>query len=134
MSNGSDIRWKQRFQNYEKALTVLEQGLELKSPDIFQKAGIIQFFEICFELAWSTAKDYLEEQGFLELHSPRDTIKKAFEAGLITDGTSWLETLQNRNLTTYTYDEETAGLVVTQIRTIYVKLLKELFTTLKEKL
>ena len=85
-------------------------------------------------MAWSTAKDYLEEQGFLELRSPRDTIKKAFEAGLITDGTSWLETLQNRKLTTHIYDEETAGLVVTQIRTIYVKLLKELFTTLKEKL
>ena len=43
----------------------LDAALQLKDPDILQKAGIIQFLEISYELAWKTIKDYLEMQGFL---------------------------------------------------------------------
>ncbi len=46
-----DIRWKQRFQNFTKALNYLELALNIENPDIVQKAGIIQFFEKGFELA-----------------------------------------------------------------------------------
>ncbi len=47
----SYIRWKQRFQNFTKALNYLELALNIENPDIVQKAGIIQFFEKGFELA-----------------------------------------------------------------------------------
>ncbi len=47
-----DIRWQQRLQNFEKTLHYLEDAMKLKNPDIIQKAGMIQFFEMCFELAW----------------------------------------------------------------------------------
>lgn len=50
MSN-LDIRWKQRFQNFEKALHLLENTMKIQNPDIAQKAGLIQFFEICLELS-----------------------------------------------------------------------------------
>lgn len=43
-----DIRWKQRFQNLSKALDYLETALKIENPDIIQKAGIIQFFEMNF--------------------------------------------------------------------------------------
>lgn len=33
-----DIRWKQRFRNYKKSLAPLEMALDLKEPDIKQKA------------------------------------------------------------------------------------------------
>ena len=56
-----DIRWKQRFQNFEKTLNYLEDALNIEKPDIIQKAGTIQFFEMTFELAWNTMKDFLEE-------------------------------------------------------------------------
>ncbi len=46
-----DIRWKQRFQNFTKALNYLELALNIEKPNIVQKAGIIQFFEKGFELA-----------------------------------------------------------------------------------
>lgn len=45
-----DIRWKQRFQNFSKSLQYLEQALSIPQPDIIQKAGLIQFFEMSFEL------------------------------------------------------------------------------------
>jgi nucleotidyltransferase substrate binding protein (TIGR01987 family) len=130
----NDIRWKQRFQNFEKSLKFLEQAMRIPDPDIIQKAGLIQFFEISFELSWNLMKEYLEEQGFQEMRSPRDTIKKAFETGLITDGHTWLQTLQNRNLTSHTYDEATAEKVVHEIETIYYPLLQSIYIKLNAEI
>jgi nucleotidyltransferase substrate binding protein (TIGR01987 family) len=132
--NTDNIRWKQRFQNYEKALLLLKEAINLKNPDIIQKAGLIQFFEISFELSWNLMKDYLVEQGFETARSPRDSIKKAFETGLITDGHTWLQALENRNLTSHTYDETTANQVVNEISKAYFPLLSQLYDNLKGKL
>jgi len=126
-----DIRWKQRFSNYEKALRHLEEALSVENPDIIQKAGMVHFFEMTFELSWKMLKDYLEAQGFEEVVSPRNAIKKAFETSLIQDGHSWIQMLENRNLTVHTYDEETADQVVAAIRETYYPLLKELYEKLK---
>ncbi|HAQ18204.1 MAG TPA: nucleotidyltransferase [Prolixibacteraceae bacterium] len=128
-----DIRWKQRFQNFEKALKYLAEALEIEQPDMLQKAGIIQFFEMSYELAWNTLKDYLEEQGFIDVKSPRSAIKKAFEVGLIKDGHTWMDLLLDRNLTAHTYDEEKATEVVELIHDKYFPVLYELYETLKKK-
>ncbi|WP_342774217.1 nucleotidyltransferase substrate binding protein [Aquibacillus sediminis] len=50
-----------------------------------ERAGIIQFFETTFELAWKVLKDYLEAEGYVA-KSPRDSIKQAFQAEIIEDG------------------------------------------------
>jgi nucleotidyltransferase substrate binding protein (TIGR01987 family) len=84
-----------------------------------------------FELAWNTLKDYLEEEGFIEIKSPRAAIKKAFESGLITDGHTWLKALEDRNLTSHTYDENTANQVVDLIKKSYYPLLTSLYNELK---
>lgn len=132
MENG-DSRWRQRFQNFEKALKHLEQALLIKEPDIIQKAGIIQFFEMNYELAWNTVKDFLEEQGFTDVKTPRNALKKAFEIGLITEGHTWMELLLDRNLTAHTYDEAKATEVEKLIHHKYFPVLKELYDTLKQK-
>lgn len=126
-----DIRWKQRFSNFEKALQHLENALQIKNPDMVQKAGIIQFFEMSYELAWNTIKDYMEAQGFTEVNSPRTAIKKAFETGLIVNGHSWMDLLIDRNLTAHTYSEEKAAEVEQLIHQKYFPLLKELFESFK---
>lgn len=128
-----DIRWKQRFQNFEKALGHLAEALEIEQPDLLQKAGIIQFFEMSYELAWNTLKDYLEEQGFIDVKSPRSAIKKAFEIGLIEDGHTWMDLLLDRNLTAHTYDENKATEVEELIHEKYFPVLTELYETLKKK-
>jgi nucleotidyltransferase substrate binding protein (TIGR01987 family) len=127
-----DIRWVQRFQNFEKALHHLECALQIEYPDIVQKAGIIQFFEMSYELAWNTIKDYMEEQGFTAVNSPRAAIKKAFETGLIVEGHSWMELLIDRNLTAHTYDEEKATEVEQLIHHKYYPLLKQLLESLNK--
>lgn len=126
-----DIRWRQRFQNFEKSLHYLDEAMKIINPDIIQRAGLIQFFEMSFELAWNTMKDYLEEQGFIDVKSPRSAIKKAFETGLVADGHTWLKALEDRNLTSHTYDENTANQVVELIRNSYYPLLAALDKELK---
>jgi nucleotidyltransferase substrate binding protein (TIGR01987 family) len=132
--NNEDIRWKQRFQNFSKALSHLENALQIPEPDFLQKAGIIQLFEMSFELAWNMVKDFLEEEGFVEVKSPRSALKKAFEIGLLSSGHAWMELLVDRNLTTHTYDEARATAVKELIHHKYFRLLKTLQTTFEQKI
>ena len=128
-----DIRWKQRFQNFEKAMGYLEQALQIPNPDIVQKAGIIQFFEMSFELAWNMVKDYLEDQGFVDIRSPRGALKKAFEMNILENGHDWMDLLQDRNLTAHTYDEQKATEMELLIQNKYYPILKALQLTFKQK-
>ncbi len=79
--DSTDVRWHQRYQNLGKALSWLKMALEEKDPGIVHRAGLIQLFEMSFELAWKTLKDLLQAQGFVDLRSPRDSIKKALKQG-----------------------------------------------------
>ena len=128
-----DIRLKQRFANFKKALHFLEKAILIKHPSEIERAGLVQFFELSFELSWNLMKDYLEEIGYSDLKSPRDSIKKAFEIELISDGFSWLEALKNRNETSHIYDEVTAEKVIFEIKNSYLPLLKNLELTLDLK-
>ena len=128
-----DIRWKQRFQNFDKAFLRLSKAMLIirEDPDNFLlQAGLIQIYEFTFELSWKTLKDYLEAEGFT-CPSPRATLRQAFQSGYIQEGDLWLQALNDRNLTTHTYDEETALSVANNIQTSYFPLLKALHTWLE---
>ena len=129
-----DIRWKQRFQNFKKAMSYLEQGLEIPNPDIIQKAGIIQFFEMSFELAWNMVKDYLEEQGFVDIKSPKGALKKAYEMNMLENGHDWMDLLQDRNLAAHTFDEQKATEMEQLIQNKCFPLLKALQHSFNQKL
>jgi len=126
----TDVRWLQRLDNLEKALGNLEVALAIEDADMVQRAGMVQFFGICFELSWDVLKDYLEEQGFVDINSPRASIKKAFEIGLVADGTTWLKGLEDRNLTSHIYNETIARQVEGLIRTTYAPLIRVLVQTM----
>ena len=130
MNEDKDIRWKQRFQNYEKAFFLLQRTLEIENPSEVEKGGLIQFYEMSFELAWKLLKDYLYEQGF-NINSPREAIKQAYQSEVIDNGQEWIDALEDRNLTRHTYDEETAQKVVESIRASYYPLLNSLYDRLK---
>ena len=128
-----DERWQQRFQNFEKTLLFLEEAIAINAPSIFEQAGLIQFFEINFELSWNVMKEYMEARGITDLRSPRDSIKKAFEMGLINDGHLWIQALENRNLTLHTYDEARTKKIVSTIEQTYIHILRDLYNKLKPK-
>ena len=131
-SGASDIRWKQRFQNYQRAYHLLEHTLSMTSLSEVERAGLIQFFEMAFELAWKLMSDYLREEGFV-IDSPRQAIKQAFQSRIIADGHAWMNALNDRNLTVHTYDESTALKVEAKIRQDYFPLLQQLHAFFQEK-
>lgn len=104
-----DIRWKQRFENYKKALAKLGEAVYLdtqRALSELERQGIIQAFEFTHELAWKVMQDFFIYQGNTEIKGSRDATRQAYSVDLITDGDNWMEMIKNRNLTSHTYNEE----------------------------
>ena len=133
MDNLKDIRWKQRFENFDKSYKLLNKYAKQPITTELERAGIIQFFEMTFELAWKVLKDYLEAQEYL-VKSPRETVKQAFQIGLIDNGHIWMDALSNRNLTTHTYYEELANKMTNEIITMYLPELDKMYEKLSKEL
>ena len=133
MSEFKDIRWRQRFTNFEKSYKSLSKYIDIPIETELERAGIIQLFEISFELAWKLMKDYLEFQQLI-VKSPREAIKQAYQIELIDDGHIWIDALTDRNLTVHTYDEELAKKMVEDISTIYYPQLKKLYEKLVKEI
>ncbi len=125
-------RWKQRFEHYQLALKELKEALKKEKYSTLERAGLIQLYELSFELAWKSLKDFLYYEG-IEANSPRSSIKQAFALGLIDDGQAWLEGLESRNLFTHTYSASLAKQAEKFIR-MYVPLLVALEKVLEQKL
>lgn len=109
--NQEDIRWQQRFSNYKKALSRLDEAvsLSLQRPlSQLEKQGLIQGFEFTYELGWNVLRDFLRQSGTRDLFGSRDTVREAFNVGLIDDGDGWMEMLKDRNLSSHTYNEDVA--------------------------
>lgn len=128
-----NIRWKQRFANFERAVFLLKEGVSLGNnvPNI-QKEGVIKRFEYTFELAWKVLKDYMEYGG-IETNLPREVFKLAFANGLIKDGAVWFDMLEKRNLIVHNYDEKSFELVFKLITSKYFEAIKQLYELLSKK-
>lgn len=111
----NDIRWKQRFSNYQKALASLSLFVSKPGLNPLEEQGLIKAFEYTFELAWNVMKDFLTERGETGIFGSRDAIQKAFSAGLIEDGMVWMMMLKDRNLTSHVYHEGTAAEIASHV-------------------
>jgi len=127
-----DIRWKQRFQNYGKALMLLEEAVDANRTAEREliKAGIIQYFEFTHELAWKVMKDFLEYEGMTGIVGSRSATREAFNKGLIEEGQAWMDMLETRNITVHAYDPLIITEAFEQIVNINVVLLRKLHQTM----
>ncbi|MBU6401747.1 MAG: HI0074 family nucleotidyltransferase substrate-binding subunit [Verrucomicrobia bacterium] len=130
-----DIRWKQRFQNFDRAFVLLREALAgQRQLSLLEKEGVIQRFEYSYELAWKTLKDYLEAGGVVIIPvTPRQVIKEAFAAKIITDGRVWINMLDHRNLLSHTYDASVFEQAVTAIAEHYLPAMAQLHELFLEK-
>ena len=131
-----NIRWIQRFENYKLAVANIEETLDCIKQHGLNKIyamALIQAFEIVFELAWKTMKDYLGYEG-ISVDTPRATIKTAFLHNIISDGQLWIEMLETRNKTSHTYNELFANTITSEIINKYLSALSALETTLTGKI
>lgn len=106
----TDVRWKQRFDNLQRALRQLEAAVQAHQalPDNeLMVIALIKAYEFCFELSWKTLKDLLAWNG-IDAKLPREVIKQAFAHGLLENGQIWIDMLEQRNQLTHTYDQAKA--------------------------
>jgi nucleotidyltransferase substrate binding protein (TIGR01987 family) len=103
----------------EKAVRSLESAIDIynrnpaptNDPErTVLRDGVIQRFELTFELSWKMLKRYLEQYGLErpDRLSNRDLFRVGFEQELIDDPEKWFLYLRMRNLTSHTYDEAKA--------------------------
>ena len=118
------IRWKQRFSNFQKSYDLLKRFAMSSTPSEMEQMARIQAFEICFELSWKTLKDYFYQEGQI-LNSPRSVIKQAVQDSILSDGRQWLDALESRNTTAHAYDEEVANEIASDIRKEYLDIFQE---------
>lgn len=94
--------------DFARALAQLESALSMPAEDDVRRAGCIQYFEFCFELAWKTIKAAGERYGLSDLQSPRGCLRQAWRQGWIETEIPWQQMLEARNLMAHTYDARRA--------------------------
>ena len=131
-----DVRWKQRFRNFQRAYLLLQEAMEIPHEQLSQleKEGIIQRFEYSFELAWKVLKDKMEWDG-LELNqiSPKAVVRQAYAAKYIADAEVWLRMIGDRNLMSHTYDFTKFEAVIESIRQEYLPMLSDWYDDLMDE-
>ena len=128
-----DVRWKQRFQNFSKAMAQLQKFIDKgENLNELEELGMIQAFEYTFELAWNLIKDYYEFQGDSNIQGSRDAFWLAYNRGLISDGDTWMKMIESRTRTSHTYNEETADEIAQAVLHQYYQLFHNLLNTMGE--
>ncbi|MDR2399464.1 MAG: nucleotidyltransferase substrate binding protein [Endomicrobium sp.] len=117
-----DIRWKQRFDNYKKALKRLRDNINYyntkKLSDI-EEQGLIKSFEFTYELSWKTMKDYLGDMGIFGIIGSKGAFREAFRNELIPNGQVWIDMIDDRNLSSHTYDDTIKNKLIKNIVDTY---------------
>lgn len=112
-----------KYENFCRACTRLKEALAeygATPESSVLRGGVIQRFEITFELGWKSLKAYMEDQGASgELQFSKGVLKAAYAAELISDADAWLDMLAARNVTSHIYDDAQAAQVLEAIRDRY---------------
>jgi nucleotidyltransferase substrate binding protein (TIGR01987 family) len=144
MQEVDDIRWKQRFANYTKALHKLEEAIiYIKKTSAIEnivlvldeiiKEGLIQRFEYTHEFVWNVMKDYATYQGNSTIGGSRDATREAFKLNLFTEGHIWMDMIKSRNETSHTYNQELADEIYDKILSNYYPAFLEFKTNMASK-
>ncbi len=111
------------LEKLSKAFQRLKESTE-KAIDELEKDGVIQRFEFTFELFWKTIKIILENEGF-RCVGPRSCIKEGARRGVLSEGETLLDMLEDRNKSSHIYDKATAGEIFERVKKTYVVLIEK---------
>lgn len=127
-------KFQEKYDKLIAAVARLREALAdyKKTPLDSIRDGTIQRFEFCTELAWKTMREYLLDQGYSEINSPKAVIRQAYAFGMIKDEQAWLALQTDRNMTSHVYDEETAKEIFERIENTYLKLFDDVVAYMKE--
>ena len=125
-------RWEERISDLRNAVSRLDEAIrDNKKYEIESlKDAVIQRFEFTLELSWKAIKTYLNSEGVLEATTPKQTIREAFSKGIIENADIWIDMLNDRNLTSYTYNQEISNKIYENIVKIYIEEIKKIYELL----
>ena len=120
--------------NFKMTLDELDKFLKLPIQNDRDIAGIIQAFEFNFEQCWKSIQKIAGSQG-VEIGSPKAAFSYALQNSWIKseEEPKWLQLLKDRNLTSYTYQEELAKEVLKRIQNDYLKMFQQLLSHLEKQ-
>ena len=101
------------LRSFVTAVGRLKEALHAEEGPLTKDAAI-QRFEFSFELAWKALQKELRKRG-IDRASPREVLRAAWSEGLLTDEGAWIAMLEDRNLTSHTYDEALAKAVFARL-------------------
>ncbi|HLE24179.1 MAG TPA: nucleotidyltransferase substrate binding protein [Thermodesulfobacteriota bacterium] len=111
--------------DFKSALRRLDEALKDAKTDL-EVDGAIQRFEFTFELIWKLLRLFLEDQGII-CRTPKACLKEAYRIGVIDDEVTWLNILDDRNMSVHIYDKETSRKIFKRVKTKYIKEFKKVF-------
>lgn len=120
------------IKDFTTALERLQEALSVPADNDLIRAGCIQYFEFCFELAWKSIKVFGAEQGLEDCNSPKRCLRLAFSLGWIDNEEIWLEMLAARNRMSHTYDA-THALEIYNSLPNFLQALQELVEELRKE-
>ena len=125
---------QEKLKKFDLATSRLAEALDYPESDhdLFIDATI-QRFEFSYEMAWKTLKDVLALEG-IQIASPKEAFRQAFVLGWISDESEWLNIIDDRNMTTHTYDEPLAREIYQRIESKHADALKKLCQLLATKM
>jgi nucleotidyltransferase substrate binding protein (TIGR01987 family) len=132
-----DVRWEQRFSNFRTALAKLKEAVDasqILELSELEKEGLIHRFEYTYELAWKTLQDLLRFKGYTDIAGPVPVISQAFQDGYLENGPVWMQMKKARDLSSHTYNEETAEGIAINIISAYYQLFRNLEKRLESEL
>lgn len=116
-------RLQERIENFNRAYGIFTDAVNAYNIDtkaVLMQMALIQSFEVCFELAWKILKDYLYTKA-IEVYTPKDTIKSAFNAQIITNGQIWIDMANDRNASSHEYNMDKVSVILEKISTEYAQ-------------
>jgi len=129
-----DIRWRQRFQNFEKAFAKLREAMEREELNELERNGLVQRFEFTLDVSWKVLKDFLEEKGFVFKSSPKDTIRLAAENGYIDHAQVLIDGLEIKNELSHDYSGEKFEKMEAELRQEVYPALEKLYAFFKDQI
>ncbi len=104
------------LETFERALNSLNAAITAQKNDLSRDAAI-QRFKFCVELSWKSAKKLMGTS----TSAPKQVIREMAQNGLITDAEYWLLSIDKRNLSAHTYNEDLAEAALSACNSFYYK-------------
>jgi len=103
-------RLSRRLALARQALDTLEELTALPTPSRIERDAAIQRFEYTVEACWKAAQAVLDTHFGITVASPKPVVRACAQNGLLTegDGHAAMAMIDDRNLTSHTYNEALA--------------------------